>query len=104
MRLLILGGTQFVGRHIAEAALARGHRVTTFHRGKTNPGLFPGAEEILGDRDGGLKPLEGRGWDAVIDVNGYAPRLVRDAALLLSGSVDRYIFISTLSVLADPTP
>ena len=101
MKLLVLGGTQFVGRHIVEAALARGHEVTLFHRGKTNPGLFTGAEEILGDRDGGLAPLRGRTWDAVLDVNGYVPRLVRDSVRLFSESGTRYLFISTLSILAD---
>ena len=101
MNLLVLGGTQFVGRHIVEQGLARGHRVTLFHRGRTNPGLFPQAEEILGDRDGGMNPLAGRSWDAAIDVNGYVPRLVRDATRLLAGSIDRYLYISTLSVLAD---
>ncbi len=103
MKLLILGGTQFVGRHIVEAALARGHDVTTFHRGKTNPGLFSEAREVLGDRDGGLGLLRGGMWDAVIDVNGYVPRLVRDSVRLLASLADRYIFISTLSVLADPS-
>ncbi|HYQ89749.1 MAG TPA: NAD-dependent epimerase/dehydratase family protein, partial [Candidatus Binatia bacterium] len=68
MKLLVLGGTQFVGRHIVESALARGHAVTLFHRGKTNPGLFPGVEEILGDRDGGLGSLQGGTWDQVLDV------------------------------------
>ena len=101
MNLLVLGGTQFVGRHIVEAALARGHAVTTFHRGKTNPGLFSDVQEILGDRDGGLGLLRGGMWDAVIDVNGYVPRLVRDSARLLADLADRYIFISTLAVLAD---
>ena len=99
MKLLVLGGTQFVGRHLVEAALARGHAVTLFHRGKTNPGLFPRAEEILGDRDGGLAPLRGRTWDAVIDVNGYVPRLVRDAVRAVGET--RYVYVSTLSVLAD---
>lgn len=103
MKLLVLGGTQFVGRHVVEAALSRGHQVTLFHRGRTHPGLFPEAEEILGDRDGGLGALKGRKWDAVIDVNGYFPRLVRDSARLLKGSVERYIFVSTLSVLANPS-
>jgi 2'-hydroxyisoflavone reductase len=102
LKLLVLGGTQFVGRHIVESALGRGHEVTIFHRGKTNPRLFADAEEILGDRDGGLAPLRGRAWDAVVDVNGYVPRLVRDSARLLGDRVDRYVFISTLSVLADP--
>ncbi len=87
---------------MVEAALARKHRVTLFHRGKTNPGLFPGAEEILGDRDGGLGGLANRTWDAVIDVNGYVPRLVGDSVRLLWGATERYIYISTLSVLADP--
>ena len=102
MKLLVLGGTQFVGRHVVEAALTRGHQVTLFHRGQTNPGLISQAEELLGDRDGNLATLKGREWDAVIDVNGYLPRLVRDSARLLKGSVERYVFVSTLSVLADP--
>ena len=101
MNLLVLGGTQFVGRRIVERAIERGHAVTLFHRGKTNPGLFPGAEEILGDRDGGLGALRGRRWDAVIDVNGYGPRLVSDA--VRSVDAGRYVFISTLSVFADPS-
>jgi 2'-hydroxyisoflavone reductase len=88
---------------MVEAALARGHSVTLFHRGKTNPGLFPDAEEILGDRDGGLSALHGRSWDVVLDVNGYVPRLVRDTVHLLGASADtHYVFVSTLSVLADP--
>ena len=103
MKLLVLGGTQFVGRHIVDAALSHRHQVTIFHRGRTNPGLFPSAAEILGDRDGGLDPLRGGSWDAVIDVNGYVPRIVRDSTRLLSGAVERYAFISTLSVLADPS-
>jgi len=103
MNLLVLGGTQFAGRHIVEQALARGHRITLFHRGRTNPGLFPEAEELLGDRDGGLSALAGRSWDAAVDVNGYVPRLVRDATRLLAGSTDCYLYISTLAVLADHT-
>ncbi len=103
MKLLVLGGTQFVGRHFVEAALGSGHRVTLFHRGRTNPGLFPKAEEILGDRDGGLGALADGKWDAVIDVNGYLPRLVRDSARVLKSRVERYVFVSTLSVLADPS-
>ena len=101
MNLLVLGGTQFVGRHIVEQGLARGNRITLFHRGRTNPGLFPQAEEILGDRDGGLSALAGRSWDAVIDVNGYVPRLGRPATRFLTGATDRYLYVSTLSVLAD---
>src|ERR1044071_8610874 len=101
MKLLVLGGTQFVGRRIVETALARGHAVTLFHRGQTNPGLFPTAEEILGDRDGGLGALRGRTWDSVVGLNGYVPRLVRGAVLAVGQC--RYVYISTLSVLADPT-
>ena len=101
MNLLVLGGTRFVGRRIVESALARGHAVTVFHRGQTNPGLFPEAEQILGDRDQGLGALRGRSWDTVVDVNGYVPRLVHDA--ILASGRSRYVFISTLSVLADPS-
>lgn len=103
MNLLILGGTKFVGRHMTAGALERGHHVTLFNRGKTNPGLFPSAEHIEGDRDGGLDVLRGRTWDAVIDVNGYFARLVAESANLLADAAARYIFISTLSVYADFT-
>jgi 2'-hydroxyisoflavone reductase len=98
MKILFLGGTQFVGRHMVEAALARGHEVTLFNRGVTNPGLFPQVELLRGDRDGHMDALEGRRWDAAVDVNGYVPRLVRDSAVLLKGSVGQYIFVSTGSV------
>ncbi|HEX6904575.1 MAG TPA: NAD-dependent epimerase/dehydratase family protein [Thermoanaerobaculia bacterium] len=100
MRLLVLGGTKFVGRHLAEAALAGGHQVTLFHRGRTNPGLFPEAEHLLGDRGGDLAPLRGRRWDAVLDVNGYLPREVKASTDLLADAVERYVFISTISVYA----
>ena len=97
MDILILGGTVFVGRGVAEAALARGHRVTLFHRGSKGTGLVPGADEILGDRDGGLDVLAGRKWDAVVDACGYVPRLVGDACRALA-PVERYLFVSTISV------
>lgn len=97
MRILIFGGTNFLGRHTA-AALERGHEVTLFHRGQTNPGLFPDAEEILGDREHDLALLAGREWDAVIDVPGYVPRIVRASAQALAGHVKHYAFISTISV------
>lgn len=98
MRLLILGGTQFVGRHLTEAALAGGHEVSLFHRGRTNPGLFPEAEHLQGDRGGDLAPLKGRSWDAVIDVSGYIPKHVRASTRLLADAVERYVFVSTISV------
>lgn len=103
MNLLILGGTKFVGRHITSTALMRGHHVTLFNRGQTNANLFPTAEKVTGNRDGGLDVLRGRKWDAVIDVNGYLPRVVGASAQLLESSVDRYIFVSTISVFADFT-
>lgn len=102
MKLLVFGGTLFVGRHMVEAALRAGHEVTIFNRGKTNPDLFPEVEKLKGDRDGGLAPLEDRRWDAVIDVNGYVPRIVRESAELLKDSVDHYIFISTGAVYQKP--
>ncbi|MDR6225202.1 NAD-dependent epimerase/dehydratase family protein [Desmospora profundinema] len=100
MDLLILGGTQFVGRHLTETALNRGHRVHLFHRGRTGSDLFPHATRIYGDRDGGLDALRGHRWDAVIDTCGYVPRLVGDAARVAADSSDHYTFISTLSVYA----
>lgn len=101
MNLLILGGTKFVGRHITAACLMRGHHVTLFNRGRTNADLFPDAERLNGDRDGGLDVLQDRTWDAVIDVNGYFPRIVTASAQLLANAADRYVYISTLSVYAD---
>ena len=102
MKLLVLGGTKFLGRAAVEAALARGDEVTLFNRGETNPELFPEAEKLQGDRDGGLSALEGREWDAVIDPSGYVPRVVRASAELLRGSVGHYVFVSSASVYAEP--
>lgn len=104
MRILILGGTVFVGRHLAEVALERGHSVTLFNRGQHNADLFPDVEHLRGDRDGDLRELEGRHWDAAIDTSGYVPRVVRQSARLLAGAVERYVFISTLSVYPDDAP
>lgn len=101
MKLLIIGGTRFLGRAIVEAALADGHELTLFNRGQSNPDLFPTVETLIGDRDGGLDVLKGRTWDAVIDTCGYVPRLVRDAATLLADAVGHYTFISTISVYAE---
>ncbi|HYA09901.1 MAG TPA: hypothetical protein VEG24_09915 [Gaiellaceae bacterium] len=102
MRLLVLGGTKFLGRAAVEAALARGDEVTLFNRGETNPELFPELEKLRGDRDGDLSALEGREWDAVIDPSGYVPRVVRASAELLQGSVGHYLFVSSGSVYAEP--
>ena len=101
MRLLVLGGTQFVGRAVTTAALAAGHDVSLFHRGRTNAELFPEVEHVLGDRDGGLETLRGRDWDACVDVSGYLPRLVRDSSELLRDAVEHLVFVSTISVFAD---
>jgi 2'-hydroxyisoflavone reductase len=98
MRLLILGGTVFLGRALVEAALAHGHSVTLFNRGQHGPELFPGVEKLRGDRDGGLDALRGRRWDAAIDTSGYIPRLVRASASLLADAVEHYTFISSISV------
>lgn len=101
MKLLVLGGTKFVGRALVEAALAAGDEVTLFHRGLTNPDLFPEADHVLGDRDGDLGLLAGRSWDVCIDVSGYLPRLVGDSATALRDSVERYVYVSSISVYAD---
>jgi 2'-hydroxyisoflavone reductase len=100
MKLLILGGTRFLGRHVVDAALDRGHDVTVFNRGRNNAGLPPDVETLVGDRDGGLDPLRGRTWDAVVDTSGYVPRVVRDSAQLLADAAEHYAFVSSLSVYA----
>jgi len=101
MNLLILGGTQFVGRHIVSAALEHGHAVTLFSRRiKENP--FPDLEGLTGDRDGDLSALEGRTFDAVVDVSGYTPGQLEKSCAALREGVGRYLFISTVSVYADP--
>jgi 2'-hydroxyisoflavone reductase len=101
MNLLILGGTVFVGRHLVEQALERGHDVTLFNRGRTNPELYPEVEHLHGDRDGGLAVLAGRKWDAVIDTCGYVPRVVRASAEALKDAVDHYTFVSSVSVYVE---
>jgi 2'-hydroxyisoflavone reductase len=101
MKLLILGGTKFLGRHLVEAALARGGEVTLFNRGQSNPDIFPEVEKLRGQRDGGLDVLRGRRWDAVVDTSGYVPRVVRAAAELLADGTDFYVFTSSMSVYAD---
>lgn len=101
MKLLILGGTRFLGRGLVDAALARGHEITLFNRGQSNPDLYPTVENLRGDRDGGLDALHGKQWDAVIDTCGYVPRLMGDSARLLADAVAHYTFISSISVYAD---
>jgi len=102
LRILILGGTGFTGPIQVRYALSRGHQVTVFNRGRTHPGELPKeAEQLLGDRNGKLDALKGRTWDVVIDNPTTLPVWVRDAAQILKGHVDRYVFISTISVYAD---
>jgi 2'-hydroxyisoflavone reductase len=104
MRLLILGGTAFVGRHLVEAAVGRGHAVTLFNRGRRNPDLFPELERLQGERPDELEALRGRQWDAAVDTSGYTPRAVAASAGLLAGAVAHYTFISTISVYAEGVP
>jgi 2'-hydroxyisoflavone reductase len=99
MRILVLGGTAFVGRAIVADALASGAEVTLFGRGRTGPELFPGVRRLLGDRDSGdYAALRGGEWDAVVDVSGYLRRQVRQAADVLEGAVGRYLFVSSHAV------
>jgi 2'-hydroxyisoflavone reductase len=100
VRILILGGTAFVGRQFVEAATARGHEVSIFTRGRTNPGLFPAVERLVGDREADLSPLHGRGFDAVVDTSGYLPRVVRASAELLAPTTGAYLFVSSVSAYA----
>src|SRR5437868_1654658 len=102
LRILILGGTGFTGPYQVRYALSRGHKVTTFNRGKTHPGELPSeVEQLVGDRNGKLDALKNRKWDVVIDNPTMLPAWVRDAAQILKGNVERYVFISTISVFAD---
>ncbi len=100
MKLLILGGPKFLGRHLIDAALADNHEVTVFNRGQTNPDAYPQIEKLRGNRDGDLAALHGRSWDAVIDTCGYIPRLVAASAQLLAAAVAHYTFVSSISVYA----
>ena len=95
MKLLIIGGTRFLGKHLVESALTRKHEITLFNRGQSNPDLFPTVEKLQGDRDKDLSALAGRHWDAVIDTCGYFPRQVHASAQLLAGSVDHYTWVKT---------
>ena len=102
MKLLLLGGPKFLGRAITDAALAGGHELTFFNRGKTNAELYPKVERLVGDRSGDLDALGGRTWDAVVDTSGYFPSAVGASARALASS-GRYCFVSSISVYADLT-
>jgi 2'-hydroxyisoflavone reductase len=102
MKVLVIGGTQFVGRHIVSALFADGDEVTLFHRGHTIPELFAGAEHRLGDRDVDLSALATGAWDATIDTSAYVPRQVYSLAEALGGRGGRYVHISSVSAYAPP--
>ena len=97
MRTLILGGTVFLGRHVAEEALARGHELTLFTRGLHGADLFPEAERLRGDRGEDVSALRGREWDAVIDTSGYRPQDVAASAAAVADSGAHYVFVSSIN-------
>jgi len=101
VRILVLGGTSFAGRHLVELGLARGHDFVLFNRGRTGAGLHPGVERVVGERSGSLDGLGGRTFDAVVDMSGYFPPDVERSAGLLADAAGRYLFVSTRSVYAD---
>jgi len=103
MKILILGGTGFIGPHLVRHAMERGHTMTLFNRGRTNTHLFPDVEKLIGDRNSDLSALEGRRWDAVIDNSGYTPRQLGMSVDLLKDACDQYLFTSTRSVYTDFT-
>lgn len=102
MDILMIGGTRFIGRHLVVELLNRGHHVTLFHRGKTNPGIFPTVDRIIGDRKNDLEQLGDRTWDIVIDTCGYKPEHVELSVAYLNGKCHRYVFISSAAVY-EPT-
>jgi 2'-hydroxyisoflavone reductase len=101
LKVLILGGTTFLGPHLTNELLSHGHKVTHFSRGNEHFLSFPEVEKLQGDRDGNLKALEGRKWDAIIDTSGYLPRVVEASSKILAGAASHYTFISTISVYDD---
>src|ERR1700754_148834 len=101
MKLLVLGGTRFVGRAVVDQALAAGAEVTLFNRGQTAPGLYPDLETVHGDRTADLSALAGRRFDAVVDCAGYDPAVVALSTDALRDTVDRYVFVSSVSVYTD---
>jgi 2'-hydroxyisoflavone reductase len=101
MRILVIGGSSFVGRHFVQSALDRGHELTLFNRGQTDPDAFPGAEHLTGDRNGDLSVLDGRSWDATVDVCAYVPKQVRRLLESLGDRAGHYAFVSTISVYGE---
>jgi 2'-hydroxyisoflavone reductase len=103
VKVLVLGGTHFVGRHIVATALERGHEVTLFNRGRSYPGIFPEAEHLVGDRNGDYTSMQGRHFDAVFDPSGYAPRILEMTCAALP-TLGHYVFVSTTGVYDDSIP
>lgn len=101
LRVLILGGTGFIGPHFVAVLTAAGHKISLFNRGKRDPSVKLGIEQLIGDRNGPVDSLKGHDWDVVIDNSGYKPKQVRLTGELLKGHVDHYIFVSSISVYAD---
>lgn len=101
MRILVLGGTRFLGRAIVDAVIDQSHEPTLFNRGQTQPELYPDVEKLCGDRRTDLSALEGRDWDVVIDVAAYFPDEAERSVNALAGTVGRYAFVSTVSVYED---
>ncbi|OWQ86206.1 hypothetical protein CDN99_20430 [Roseateles aquatilis] len=97
MRLLILGGTVFLGRHVIDAALARGHAVTMLNRGRHGRGLFPEVERLIGDRDGDMSALRGRSFDAVIDCSAFTPAQIDRTLAALDTGAPQVVFVSSIS-------
>src|SRR3982750_2097276 len=101
LKVLILGGTGFIGPHFVDALTAGGHKISLFNRGKRDPEVHEGIEQLLGDRDGQIDALKGRDWDVVIDNSGYKPSQVKLTTDLLKYHAQHYIFISSIAVYAD---
>ncbi|WP_212912551.1 NAD-dependent epimerase/dehydratase family protein [Streptomyces sp. TS71-3] len=102
MRILVLGGTRFIGRHLVSAALERGHEVTLFNRGRSSTGLFPDVPRLVGDRDTDLDALRQGHWDATVDLSGYEPQQVRAVGEALGARAGRYVLFSSTAVYAPP--
>jgi len=104
MNILVLGGTRFLGRALVLAALGRGHDLTLLNRGVTAPGLFPGVPRLVADRELALSVSQGTRWDAVVDVAGYAPDVVRRSVDALRGAVGMDVFVDRLGVCRSQWP
>src|SRR5664279_2087673 len=104
MRILLIGGTRFIGRHVVQSALSSGHDVTIFHRGRTGADLFPDVQHLIGDRDTDLSALAVGSWDATVDTCAYFPRQVQELADALGERAGHYELVSSVSAYADGVP